>query len=245
VSMVTAVGLLVVTLAFWLGQAEAQHTGGKGRAAPAHPPKGGAGKQHLSPPKGKAQHKSKGGPPKKAQKKEKRQDAAKEKHDTKKKHTLTKEERKARKEDEKHAAKTRKRERAKEAKSKVLVKAPRLEGAGLGPDTVADEQSISLLQQVHQELQEVNRDYGGHRRRALEHVGAALGHLGASAPTRIRTGKGRMNVPQPVSNATLQEARMTLERIRNQFAAESSGYGDAHDSVDEAIREIDLALAVR
>jgi hypothetical protein len=57
-----------------------------------------------------------------------------------------------------------------------------------------------------------------------------------------------VNLPQPVSNAILQEARASLEMIRNQFAAGTApapGHGEARGAVDDAIREIDLALTVR
>src|SRR3974390_490480 len=85
-----AVGLLVVTLACWLGQAEAGHGGGRGRGGPSHPPKGGArpgtGKIHPAQPKKghKEQHKPKGGAPKAAEKKRKGLPEAKP--DAKKKH---------------------------------------------------------------------------------------------------------------------------------------------------------------
>jgi hypothetical protein len=266
VSIVSVVGLLVVTFAFWLGQAEAQHGGGKGRTGPAqgHAPKGGArpgaGKTHPTPPKGKGQQKSKGAPPKKAKKKQKQQDSAQAKPDAKKKHALKKEEKKARKEDdaphEKHTVKAKARERAKEAESKALAKAGHPAKVALAPGAVptgsvplvTDQESISLLQAVHQQLQEVNHDYAGHRRLAMKHVGAALGHLGSSAAQRIGTGKGQVKLPQPVSKAILEEARASLEMVRNQFAAgaaTASGHGDAHGAVVKAIREIDLALTVR
>ncbi len=169
VSVVTVVGLLLVTFVFWIGQAEAQHRGGRGKVAVSHPPKGGArpgaGKAHPVQPKAKSQQKAKGGIAKPAQKKEKHKESAKAKHDEKKKH-LAKEKAKA----EKHAKKTEK-------------KAPATKG---GPD----HESISLLRAVHHKLHESDHDYDGHRHWALEHVGSALGHLGSSAeaPDPVRTG---------------------------------------------------------
>ena len=63
VSMVTLLVLLVVTFAFWIGQAEAQHRGGGGRPAVAHPPKGGgrpaAGKVQRPQRQGKGAAKAK------------------------------------------------------------------------------------------------------------------------------------------------------------------------------------------
>jgi hypothetical protein len=48
--------------------------------------------------------------------------------------------------------------------------------------------------------------------------------------------------------AKLKEARASLEKIRNQFAAKSvltAGHGDTRRAADDAIREIDSALTVR
>ena len=81
-SMVTAVGLLIVTLAFWNGEAEAQRGGG--RVPQARAPKvvgGGGGKSHPQQPKVKANHKAKAAP-KEAHKKQK--GSPQEKHTAKK-----------------------------------------------------------------------------------------------------------------------------------------------------------------
>ena len=232
VSMLTAVGLLVVMFAFWIGQAEAQHRGRTGRPAIAHPPKGGgrpsAVKAHLSQPKvkvhppqpkAKAQQKAKGATTKPAQKKQQHKDLAETKHVEKKKHL------------EKEKA----REHAKKAEKKA-------------PATAADHESIALLRAVHHKLHEADHDYDGHRHRAAEHVGSALGHLGSSAQTPVRSGKGRTNSPQSVSDAIMREARGSLEMIKSRLAAKSAdakGHREAHGAVDAAIREIGLALTVR
>ena len=232
VSMLTAVGLLVVMFAFWIGQAEAQHRGGAGKPAIAHPPKGGgrpsAGKAHPSQPKvkahppqpkAKAQPKAKGVMPKSDQKKQQHKDLAETKHVEKKKHI------------EKEKA----REHAKKAEKKA-------------PATAADHESVALLRAVHHKLHEADHDYDGHRHRAAEHVGSALGHLGSSAQTPGRSGKGRTNSPQSVSDAIMREARGSLEMIKSRLAAKSAdakGHREAHGAVDAAIREIGLALTVR
>jgi len=74
VSIVTVVCLLVVTFAFWIGDAEAQHGAGKVPAAPAHPLKKAAGaavgKVPPAQPQGKAQQKAKAAVSKEAQKKQ-------------------------------------------------------------------------------------------------------------------------------------------------------------------------------
>jgi hypothetical protein len=241
VSMLTAVGLLVVTFAFWIGQAEAQHRGGTGRPAAVHPPSGGgrpsAGKAHPSQPKAKAhppqpkvkahppqpkakaQQKAKGATTKPAQKKQQHKDLAETKHVEKKKHI------------EKEKA----REHAKKAEKKA-------------PATAADHESVALLRAVHHKLHEADHDYDGHRHRAAEHVGSALGHLGSSAQTPSQSGKGRTNSPQSVSDAIMREARGSLEMIKSRLAAKSAdakGHREAHGAVDAAIREIGLALTVR
>jgi outer membrane biosynthesis protein TonB len=233
VSMLTAVGLVVVTFAFWIGHAEAQHRGGTGRPAAVHPPSGGgrpsAGKAHPSQPKVKAhppqpkvkaQQKAKGATAKPAQKKQQHKDLAETKHVEKKK----------------NIAKEKAREHAKKAEKKAPAKA------------AADHESIALLRAAHHKLHEADHDYDGHRHRAAEHVGSALGHLGSSAQTPGRSGKGRTNSPQSVSDAIMREARGSLEMIKSRLAAKSAdakGHREAHGAVDAAIREIGLALTVR
>jgi hypothetical protein len=223
VSMLTAVGLMVVIIAFWIGHAEAQHRGGTGRPAAVHPPSGGgrpsAGKTHPSQPKAKAQQKAKGATAKPAQKKQQHKELTETKHVEKKKHI------------EKEKA----REHAKKAEKKA-------------PATAADHESIALLRAVHHKLHEADHDYDGHRHLAAEHVGSALGHLGSSAQTPGRSGKGRTNSPQSVSDAIMREARGSLEMIKSRLAAKSAdakGHREAHGAVDAAIREIGLALTVR
>jgi hypothetical protein len=221
-SIVTVVGLLMVTFAFWLGQAEAQH--GKGRGAPTPPPKAASRpnvvKPHAPQPKVKAQQKAKAAAPKSAQKKQKPQDSAKAKEAEKKKHT----------------AKTKTPEHAKKAQKKST--------AGDGPD----HEAVSILHAAHQKLHDADHDYDGHRWRASEHVGAALRHLGSFAESQFRPGSGRSKVPQSVSDEHLRQARASLETIRNRLASHkgaTAAHREAHRAVDEAIREIDSALKVR
>jgi hypothetical protein len=197
----------------------------------------------------KAQHKSKGGAPKAVQPKHKgspeRKSDAQKNHAQKKKGEKTADKAKPH---EKHAAKAKIGEHAKKAAAKALARAESA-GAGVltpgvaagdGVPVVPDLESVSLLHNVYQALQAVNHDYGGHRLRAMRHVGAALHHLGPSAPPRLGTGKGQMTVPQPVSDTILREARASLQRIRNR-----SAHAGANGALDQAMREIDLALTVR
>ncbi len=231
-SMVTVVGLVIVIFAFGMGQAGAQHRGGKGKPAAAHSPKAkggarpGAGKAHTPKPKGKVQQKAKGGMAKPAQKQEKPKESAKAKHDEKKKH-IAKEKTKA----EKHAKRA-----EKKAPAKVAARGG------------TDHESISLLRAVHHKLHEADHDYDGHRHRALEHVGSALGHLGSSPEAPNRSGPGHRNSPQSVSDAIMRETRASLEMIKGRFAVGTGvakGHSEARGAVDAAIREIGLALAVR
>jgi len=218
VSIVTAVGLLVVTLAFWIGDAEAQNGAGKVAAAPAHPLKKAAGaavaKAHPAQPQGKAQQKAKAAVSKEAAKK---QNGSPQENSAAKKNQ-------ARRNEEKKA------------------------GEAAGVPVVPAQDSISLLNTAYQKLQDVNSAYGGHRVRAMRHIGAALGHLGSSEPLWTDGFKDKVNTPRPVSDTNLKEARASLEKIRSQFAAKpplAPGNGNARRSVNDAIYEIDSALIVR
>jgi hypothetical protein len=230
-SLVTAVVLSVVTVAFWIGQAEAQHRGGTAKAPVAPHPKAAAGKAHAPLPNAKAQAKAKAGAAKTAQKKKSQTEPTKKKHDEKKEVAHKKEEKKARKEEAKKKAT----EHAKTAAKKSPAAGP-------------DHESIALLHAVHRRLHEADHDYGGHRHRATEHVSSALHHLGSSAQTPGGTGTGRSNSPQSVSDAIMREARASLQTIKSRMAATGShakGYGEAHRAVEAAVGEIDLALTVR
>jgi len=208
----------VVTFAFWIGDAEAQHGAGKVPAALAHPLKKAAGaavgKVPPAQPQGKAQQKAKAAVSKEAQKKQ--NGSPEEKNAAKKNQASKNEEKKA--------------------------------GKAAGVPVVPTQDSISLLNTAYQKLQEVNNNYGGHRPRAMRHIGAALGHLGSSAPLWTDGLKGKVNTPRPASDAKLYEARAGLVKIRNQFGARpplAPGNGDARRAVNDAIREIDSALIVR
>jgi hypothetical protein len=122
--------------------------------------------RRTPPPNGKAQQPSKAGMAKAAaQKKQKPQNSAQPKHDERKNDTATDKER----------------ERAKNAEKKAHTTV----AAGGGPDL----ESISPLHAAHQKFPEIDHDYDGHRRRSMQHVGAALGHVGSSAQAGYRSGK--------------------------------------------------------
>jgi outer membrane biosynthesis protein TonB len=223
-SMVTAVVLSVVTVALGIGQAEAEHGGGRPKAPAAPHPKAAAPKAHVPHPKVKAQAKAKVGAAKTAQKKKAQTEPTKKKHDEKKEVAHKKEEKKARKEETKKKAV----EHAKKATKK-------------SPAPGADHDSIALLHAVHRKLHEADHDYGSHRRQATEHVSSALHHLGSSAQTSGGAGTGRSNSPQSVSDAIMREASASLETIKNRLApmdSHAKGHGEAHRAVDAAIQEV-------
>jgi len=115
-----------------------------------------------------------------------------------------------------------------------------------GVPVIPAQDSISLLNTAYQKLQEVTNDYGGHRPRAMRHIGAALGNLGSFEPLNVGAANGQLN--RPVSDAELREARTSLVKLKNQFDTKpglAAGRGDARRAVDDAIREIDSALIVR
>jgi hypothetical protein len=136
-SMVTAVGLMLVTFAFWIGQAEAQHRGG-GRPAVAHPPKGGGrpsavkahppqpkAKQH--PPKAKSQQKPAEA---KAKATEKKNNGGMVKQDAKKDRALEKEKNQREEKKEHREKEERKERREKEERKELREKKEREERVG-------------------------------------------------------------------------------------------------------------------
>jgi outer membrane biosynthesis protein TonB len=213
-SLVMAVVLSVVTVALGIGQAEAEHGGGRPKAPAAPHPKAAAPKAHAPHPKVKAQVKAKAGAAKTAQKKKAQTEPTKKKHEEKKEVAHKKEETK------KKAV-----EHAKKATKK-------------SPAPGADHESIALLHAVHRKLHEADHDYGGHRRQAAEHVSSALHQLGSSAQTSGGAGTGRSNSPQSVSDTIMREASASLETIKNRLAAMDShakGRGEAHRAVDAGL----------
>ncbi len=230
VSIVTVVGLLVATFAFWIGDAESQHGAGKGKAAPPSPPRKVAAaivpKAHPPQPQPKAHPKAKAAVSKEAQKK-----AAASNGAQKKQSGSPKQENKAKK-NQAHTKKA--------ATNKVARAA--------GVPALTPQDSIALLNTAYQKLKEVNNGYGGHPASAMKHVGAALGHLGSPLPLQIEGVSGLVTAPRTVSDASLRQARASLEKVSHHFAANSvptPGSGAAHRAVNNAIRELDAALITR
>ena len=62
----------------------------------------------------------------------------------------------------------------------------------------------------------------------MQHIEAALRHLGSSAPGLIGIENGKVNSPQPASDAIMREAKANLETIRNPLATgTAAGRGNA------------------
>jgi len=112
----------------------------------------------------------------------------------------------------------------------------------------ADQGTIGLLRTVHTRLQKADADYGGHRARAMEHVGAALRHLGATSPVIASLAIGAGDLPQGRSDQTLRDAIHTLSRTELSLgtgAHAAEHHHSARMSVGDAIRELHVALGIR
>jgi hypothetical protein len=127
---------------------------------------------------------------------------------------------------------------------------PREAKAAVQHPLAADQIAIGLLRTVHSRLQNADADYAGHRVRAMEHIAAALRHLGAtstvSASLALATGAG--NLPQRRSDEILREAIHTLSRTELMMGAGGQAamhHQSARSSVGAAIRELNIALNIR
>ncbi len=111
----------------------------------------------------------------------------------------------------------------------------------LGPD----HEAIRLLRGVHERLHKADADYAGHRVRAMEHITAALRHLGAPPLLDSIPLVSGGNRPQWESDQILRDAIRSLNRVEGMLG---TGAGNAtHDhsaraSVAEAVSELHLAL---
>jgi hypothetical protein len=113
---------------------------------------------------------------------------------------------------------------------------------------VQDQASVSLLRTVHVKLQEADRDYQGHRVRALHHVSEALHHLGSSAPAGLGSGSSLGNLPQAQSDEILRDSLQKLRNAEGQLGMQSSGAphrSRARSALGQAVRELEFALRIR
>ena len=93
-----------------------------------------------------------------------------------------------------------------------------------------------------------DHDYQGHRIRAMEHVSAALRHLGAPFDLNTSFGPGAGNRSQAQSDQILRDAISQLRNVESSLGRATST--DAHhhtarSSVKAAIRELRIALNIR
>ena len=87
--------------------------------------------------------------------------------------------------------------------------------AATGPNktpTATDKTAIGLLRTVYSRLEKAEADYRGHRLRAMEHVSAALLHLGAVSPSVPALTISAINLPQAQSDQVFRDAIHTLSR---------------------------------
>ena len=89
-----------------------------------------------------------------------------------------------------------------------------------------DEGDISLLHTVHLSLGGADHDYQGHRIRAMEHVSAALRHLGAPFDLNTSFGPGAGNRSQAQSDQVLRDAISQLRNVESSLGRATST--DAH-----------------
>lgn len=101
-----------------------------------------------------------------------------------------------------------------------------------------DHASISLLHEARTQIASADHDYAGHRVLAMQHVHAALRHLGSPASGGMGGGQGKM--PQAMSDAALRMALTKLEAAQGQLQ-----HNDARGAVASAIQELSMALTIR
>lgn len=113
---------------------------------------------------------------------------------------------------------------------------------------VADQGTIGLLRTVHLRLRNADADYGGRRVRAMEHIAAAIRHLGATSPVVASLAIGAGNLPQAESDQVLRHDIHTLRRTELMMGTGTvvaAHHHAARVSVTEAIRELEIALTIR
>lgn len=94
--------------------------------------------------------------------------------------------------------------------------------------------AVALLQQAYSNLAQADHDYKGHRVKAMKHIEKAAAELGGKI-----SGDGKGHEPQGTSDAQLRTAKSLLEKAVPNLS------GKALRQVNEAIKEIDEALAVK
>jgi hypothetical protein len=123
------------------------------------------------------------------------------------------------------------------------------------PANVDSTPMIDGLNKALKALGATDRDYDGHREKAINHIGAAIRHLelpnakgrSNAAVAEARAGKGAAKTaatPQDASDASLRKALSALFSVHHQLAdhASTGGRIRADAEVRIAIQELGLAL---
>lgn len=96
-------------------------------------------------------------------------------------------------------------------------------------------------------LEKADRDYDGHRGKAVQEIRAALQHLGKDPnahPTKIPTKP--VHEKQWKSDDQLRHARKLLKEAETHLAGKGGGkHQDALANIAKAVEEIDIALRKR
>ena len=93
---------------------------------------------------------------------------------------------------------------------------------------------IPTLDQAYGLLRTADHDYKGHRARAMHNIEAAVRELGARV-----SGDGRGKEKQGASDTQVRDAQSLLAQVVGQVA------GKAHTHVEDAIKQLGIALSVR
>jgi hypothetical protein len=120
-----------------------------------------------------------------------------------------------------------------------------------------DSRAVGLLKTAQAKLREADADYQGHRMRSMEHVvsaihrlDSALGHNGGGGMGGFggMVGSGSGNLPQGQSDRLMRDALVHLRQTQSMLGTGTTAaehHRDAHASVTEAIREVEIALKNR
>ena len=104
--------------------------------------------------------------------------------------------------------------------------------AATGPTSNAN--AVGLLDQAYSLLSSADHDYSGHRARAMHHIEQAARALGSKL-----NGDGKTQEAQGTSDGQLKNAQALLQQAAGGLA------GVPHHHVEEAIRQLNFALAVK
>jgi hypothetical protein len=113
----------------------------------------------------------------------------------------------------------------------------------LGPDQTF----VEFLRMANTKLQTTDHDYAGHRSRAMNHVGTAIGHLGGGAGLAMNAAR-TAGLSQEQSDQMLREAMdqlITVKEMLENRTDRVAQHQRALASVGAAMSEIRIALNIR